>query len=178
MRRDLGQEWARLGFRAHGDESVYWSYCGSILDSLAARVGQDEWCDRAFLSLLDQGWITNCSGSFEGAEFGNDLFAPVLSRGEAFLSKHPGTDVWPSVALRVALAHETLWSLSHRDDQGGYPDWKTEAPRHRRRALELYRDLMDRTRDAGFQRAIRNRIRSLEQDVDTKCTVYYLEGED
>ena len=176
--RGLGEAWARLGFHSYSAQGSSWEYCGSILDSLAARVGRNEWADLAFLLLLDSGWVSGCGGDFEGAEFGNDLFAPVLARGEAFLAAHLDAPVRNSVALRVALAHETVWSLSKRigvDDF--YADLKATAPGHRRRALELYRDLAGHTRDAEFRRAIRSRIRSLETGADTKCTVYYLEGE-
>ena len=45
------------------------------------------------------------------------------------------------------------------------------------RAVELYRDLAQRTRDPRVQDAIERRVRDLERGADTKCTVYYLEGE-
>ncbi len=174
---DLGPEWNRIGFRTSG-EGTYWVYYGSILDSLVTRVGRDEWADRAFLILLDQGWVSDGSGDYEDAEFGNDIFAPVLKRGEAFLATHPDAALWPSVALRVALAHETLWSLSHHSTPGDYPDWTVGAQDHRKRALQLYRELTHRTRDARLQQALERKVRSLERGEDTNCRAYYIEGED
>jgi hypothetical protein len=174
----LGAEWNRLGFRSVPYDGSAYTYCGSILPALAARAGEgDPWADEAFLVLLDLGWCSDCSESYEGAVFDNEIYRPVIKRGEAFLSAHPRSPAWSSVALRVALAHETAWCLGAEAPPDDFPDYRTPAPRHRARALELYRLLLPRTRDSRLARAIRNKIRLLEQRRDTKCQVYYLTGE-
>lgn len=170
----LGESWSSFGFHSSSDGNAD-VYCGSILEDLASRAGRNEWADLAYLLLLDQGWVTDCSGDFEGADFGNDLFAPVIKRGEAFLKARPRADLWPSIALRVALAHETVWSLAKSPDP--FRDWTRVGAQHQRRALELYRKLIPQTKDVGFRRALERRVRNLEQGRDTKCRVYYLEGE-
>lgn len=176
QREPLGPEWERLGFHsAHGD--WWYDYCGSVLPGLAERVGENRWTDRAFLILLDQGWVTDCSDDFGEGTFGNDLFVPVLAHGEAYLRDHGYGRVWPSVALRVALAHETVWSLSKDSYMNDYYDFRPRAPEHRKRALELYRKLVGMTSDPRMQRAIQKKIGALERDEDTNCRVYYLEGD-
>jgi hypothetical protein len=176
QREPLGPEWERLGFySARGDG--WYDYCGSVLRGLAERVGENRWTDRAFLILLDQGWVTDCSGDFGDDTFGNDLFMPVLAHGDAYLRDHAGGEIWPSVALRVALAHETVWSLSKDRFMNDYYDLRPRAPAHRQRALELYRKLVGMTRDPRMQRGIEKKVRALERDEDTNCRVYYIEGE-
>lgn len=180
-RGSLDQAWAALGFVTTGEYDWVAPYCGTVLPSLAAGVGRNEWADRAFLLLLDQGWVTDCSGN---CEYGCDLVAAVLEHGQAYLDANdPAKPLWPSVALRVALAHETAWSLS---GAGAVYDSeaKVEIPavpkdaEHRRRALELYHDLVNRTLDTRLKNAITRRIEKLEREVDTKCSVYvvYVEG--
>jgi DNA-binding beta-propeller fold protein YncE len=151
-------------------------YCGSLLPSLASRVGANPWANRAFLLLLDQGWDTTCSDQYEGATFANEVYPPVLKHGEQFLQKNPNSSIWPAVALRVALAHETAWSLSFTSDANDFPDYRIGASEHLERALELNRALVLRVLDPSFARALRSRIRLLEKGVDTHCRVYYLEG--
>ena len=168
---------ARFGVRLGREpESGSILYCGSLLPSLASRVGANPWANRAFLLLLDQGWDTTCSDQYEGATFANEVYPSVLKHGERFLQQHPHSVLWPAVALRVALAHETAWSLSFTSDADDFPDYRSGATGHLERALELYRALVLRVRDPRFARALQSKIRLLEKGVDTQCRVYYLEG--
>jgi hypothetical protein len=181
---ELDPAWGKLGYRAHGEAtSSYYSYCGSILPTIASGAGKDEWADRALLMLLDQGWVTDCSGVYEGTESGNDLYVPVIAHGEDFLAQHLGSSVWGAVALRVAMAHETAWSLAKepgRDSKAPGRDDKdpSATPNHRDRALLLYRELAKGASDPRMRVALQARARALEAGRDTECKVYYVAGED
>jgi DNA-binding beta-propeller fold protein YncE len=153
-------------------------YYGSLLPALASRVGENPWTNCAYVLLLDQGWETDGGGRYEGAEFANEVFQPVLKHGEEYLRTSRRSSLWSSVALRVALAHETAWSLGFATYYGDFPDYKTGAGAHRTRALELYRDLRQSIRDPRFAKAVDRKIQMLDRGRDTKCRVYYLEYED
>jgi hypothetical protein len=184
---ELEPAWGKLGFRAHGEAtSSYYSYCGSILPTIAASAGKDEWADRALLLLLDQGWVTDCSGVFEGTESDKELYVPVIAHGEDFLAQHLGSSVWGAVALRVAMAHETAWSLAKagREDKAagreeGRDDKDPSATsKHRDRALLLYRELAKSATDPRMRVGLQARARALEANRDTGCRVYYVAGDD
>jgi hypothetical protein len=173
----LGHALARFGVRlGRAPESGSILYCGSLLPALASRAGANPWANRAFILLLDQGWDTTCSDQYEGALFANEVYVPVLKYGEQFLRKNPNSSIWPAVGLRVALAHETAWSLSFTSGPDDFPDYRIGASEHLARALELNRVLVSRVQDPRFAKALRSRIRLLEKGVDTRCRVYYLVG--
>jgi len=170
---ELDPAWVKLGFRSYGEPtSAYWEYCGSILPTIASRAGKDEWADRALLMLLDQGWITDCSSTYEETNSEAELFVPVIAHGEEFLAQHLGTPVWGAVALRVAMAHETAWSLAK---DGGDPSGNGK---HRERAMLLYRELAAGEKDPRLRAALQSRARALETGRAMGCRVYYVEGED
>lgn len=182
---ELDLAWTKLGFRSYGEPtSAYWEYCGSILPTIASGAGKDEWADRALLVLLDQGWITDCSGAYEGANSGSELFVPVIAHGEEFLAQHLGAAVWGSVALRVAMAHETAWSLEHGGDHketagaGGDSKDPSENGKHRERAMLLYRELATGAKDPMLRAALQSRARALESGRDTRCRVYDVKGDE
>jgi hypothetical protein len=166
---------SRHGVGFSPDSEWGWAvYCGSLLPPLAERAGTNAWADRAFLLLLEQGWDATCSSDYEGATFANEIYHPIVKHGATFLERHPKSAIWPAVALRVALAHETAWSLSFGSGPNDYPDYTVGADSHRARAIKLYQALVPRAADARFAAAIRARIRSLQRGVDTRCRVYYL----
>jgi hypothetical protein len=182
---ELDPAWAKLGFRSYGEPtSAYWEYCGSILPTIASGAGKDEWADRALLVLLDQGWVTDCSGTFEGTDSEKELFVPVIAHGEEFLSQHLGAPVWGAVALRVAMAHETAWSLEHGSDHretagaGGDSRDVSANGKHRERAMLLYRELAAGAKDPQLRVALQSRARALETGRDTGCRVYHVAGEE
>ena len=173
---ELDPAWSKLGYRSHGEPtSAYYSYCGSILPTIASRAGKDEWADRALLLLLDQGWITDCSGEYEGTNSENELFVPVIAHGEDFLAAHLGSSVWGAVALRVAMAHETAWAVAK--GKGGEVADPTVAPKHRDRALLLYRELAKGAADPAMRLALQTRARALDAG-GAECRVYYVDGDD
>jgi hypothetical protein len=168
---------ARFGVRlGRAPETGSILYCGSLLTDIASRVGANQWANRAFVLLLDQGWNTTCKDEYEGALFANEVYPAVLKYGEQFLEKNPDSSIWPAVALRVALAHETAWSLSFTSGPDDFPDYRIGAGEHLARALEFNRVLVSRVQDPRFAEALRSRIRLLEKGVDTHCRVYYLSG--
>ncbi len=177
-RDELGPEWNRYEFASVREYGDAFAYCGSVLKRLALRAGgEDPWADRALLVLLELGWSTDCTDTYEGAVFSNEIFVPVVKHGEEFLRAHPGARIWASVALRTALAHETAWSLGMEAPPDDFPDYRKGMKEHRQRALELYRKLLPRTHDPRMERAVRRKIRALERNQDTKCQVYYITGE-
>jgi hypothetical protein len=163
-----------VGFWRDSYESV--RYCGSLLPALADRVGTNEWTDRAFIRLLDEGWSTDCGGTLEGVRFGNYVFVPVIRRGEAFLKAYPASPLWPSVALRVALAHETAWSVTSTLPWANEFDYRDDPEVDRQRAVELYKAIRPRARGVQLAAAIDRKIRMMEAGTDTKCRVYWREG--
>jgi hypothetical protein len=181
---ELDPAWAKLGFRSYGEPtSAYWEYCGSILPTIASGAGKDEWADRALLVLLDQGWVTDCDNTYEGTDSERELFVPVIAHGEEFLSEHLGASVWGAVALRVAMAHETAWSLEHGGEHkgvkaGGDSKDVSGNGKHRERAMLLYRELASGAKDPRLRMALQSRARALETGRDTGCRVYYVQGED
>jgi hypothetical protein len=175
---ELDPAWMKLGFRSYGEPtSAYWEYCGSILPTIASGAGKDEWADRALLVLLDQGWVTDCSGSYDEANSGSDLYVPVIAHGEEFLAQHLGSSVWGAVALRVAMAHETAWSLAKGKNGSDYKDPSGNG-KHRERAMLLYRELATGAKDPRLRVALQSRARALETDRDTGCRVYYVAGDE
>jgi hypothetical protein len=111
----------------------------------------------------------------------------VIAHGEEFLSEHLGSAVWGAVALRVAMAHETAWSLEHgnvaggglsKSGAGGDSKDPSENGKHRERAMLLYRELATGAKDPQLRAALQSRARALESGRDTGCRVYYVQGED
>ena len=114
------QRLAPLGLRLEPSHYADFCYTGSLLDSLALRAGENRWTDEAFLYFQQAGWEEKCDcgwSDFPGAE----QFRPVIERGNAFLREHPESAVRNAVALTIAQAHETAWSLamSRCDRKGG-----------------------------------------------------------
>ncbi len=171
-RHNLDEKWNAIGFR-NSDARGLGRYYGSILPSLAARTGQNEWADRAFLLLLDQGWLTDFHASFEGPDVSNEKFVPVLIHGEAYLAANASSALRPSVALRVAMAHETAWSRGRGEEDR---ERRAKVQEHRRRAIELYREVAPRTQDPALRRAIEERVQTLDRG-QSGCIVYMITGE-
>lgn len=150
-------------------------YCGTLLEPLAERPNSTPWASRAFLTLLDQGWVGACRDSFGENAYGNDQFMAVIEHGERFLMAYPESPIRQAVALRVALAHETAWSIHKWDDTYfSHESWNADA--ERRRAIELYDEVARKTNGRELRTAIEERLGKLRRDEDTGCRVYYLES--
>ncbi len=150
------------------------AYCGSLLTTLANRPESSRWAGVAFVTLLEQGMVTDCGYDFGYLRFTNDLFAPVIRHGEGFLGEYPGSSYWPAVALRVALAHETAWSVGKSFPED-YPEESRNGDFHRTRAVQLYEAVSARSPSTKLKEAIQDRLRDLRRNRDTGCRVYYLE---
>lgn len=164
------------GVRIHRDSYEAIRYCASLLPPLADRVGANEWTDRAYVRLLDEGWSSDCGGNLEGTFFSNMLFIPVMRRGEVFLEAHGRSPLWPAVALRVALAHETAWSYGAFTRHAAYLGYEGDPQVDRRRAIELYKAIKPQATDPRLADALSRRIQLLEQGTDTGCRVYFPQG--
>jgi hypothetical protein len=165
-----------LGIRLEPGYDPEFCYRGSLLDSLVVRAGTNRWTDQALLRFQEMGWdrTCDCRGDFPGS----NQFRPVIERGEAFLKDHPNSAVWNAVALTVAQAHETAWSLAMgrcvTGDIGW--DWKNyvlEAPRHRERAIELYEKLLRQPPAIPALRSANRRLQRLRLNVDTNYHRYW-----
>jgi hypothetical protein len=156
-------------------ESEDYFYCGSVLRSLTSAPDADEWTAEAFLELLDQGWLTDCAGDFgaEDSAFASELYAPVIRHGEAFLRAHRGTPLARAVQLRVALAHETAWSVQVFAPLEPWTGPGAEA--HRRAALRGYERLLRDARDPALRAELRKRAGSLRARRDTGCRTYWVD---
>jgi len=157
----------------------------SLIYRLAARVGTNRWTDAAFLELMDLGWgCLYCDGEPDVCE-GVDASAPVIEHGEAFLSAHPRSPIWREVAWRVAMAHETAWTL--RVCQEGVPPtpeevaFKPRVPsrsdargwKDRDRAIELYTMLISHEPKSVRSRAAARRIPRMRLNVATDYRRYW-----
>ncbi len=152
-----------------------WCYDGALAESLAARVGESRWSDLAFVELLDRGWESPCALCGWDKPFGPDLFKPVIEHGEAYLATHPRSEIADAVALRVAEAHETAWSLSKAASGDDYIDsnrYLLKAPKHRERALELYDQILEGKSDT-WEPKLRDRLRRMRLDIDTDFHEYW-----
>ena len=150
-------------------------YCGTLLEPLAERPDSTPWASRAFVVLLEQGWLGACRFDFGEHAFGSDLFIAVIEHGERFLAAHPRSPIRDAVALRVALAHETSWSIDKWDSEYFFHEsW--DAGAERQRAIALYEGLVQETPDGALRKAIEDRLQMLRRNKDTGCRVYYLES--
>jgi hypothetical protein len=167
----LGRYHVRL-VRANEGE---WCYDGALAESLAEHVGESRWADLAFVELLDRGWESPCALCGWDKPFGPDMFKPVIARGEEYLSAHPNSEIADAVALRVAEAHETAWSLSKVAPGDDYIDpnrYLLEATKHRERALALYDQLLE-GKPATWGPKVRARVRRMRLDIDTAFHKYW-----
>ncbi len=151
-----------------------WHPSGSLLRDLVLGTGSDPWSDRAFLYFQETGWETNAF-----ADSGGQFFI-VIDRGERFLRDHPRSTEWVGIALTVASAHETAWSLAKASPEDEYVDptlYVPEAPAHRARAIQLYEEILRRwdarSPDSRTRNDVRHRLIRLRLDVDTATRAYY-----
>jgi hypothetical protein len=148
-------------------------YCGSVLVGLARAPDADIWAAQAFLELLDQGWLSDCGDDYGGGGFGNELYLPVIRHGEEYLRTSGRSRLARAVALRVALAHETAWSVQAADTA---ECWTGPGPEeHRRAALRGYERLFHAASEPTFRAALRERIGRLRAARDTGCRVYWID---
>jgi len=172
VRREL-ESMRPLGVRWEPSHYVDFCYQGSLLDSLVVRAGRNRWTDLAFLSFQEMGWETACD-----CASGSDQFRPVIERGEAFLKNHPNSTVRHAVALTVAQAHETAWSLAMGRCVAGdigwnWTDYVLEAPDHREQAIALYEQLLREAPGIPALRSVKQRLPRLKLDVDTNYHHYW-----
>jgi hypothetical protein len=143
----------------------------SLLDSLVARASENRWTDEAFLVKQVRGWDT-C----------DDPFRLVIERGDAFLREHPDSRLRNEIAMTVAQAHETAWSLAmarcpRPDCDWDWEDYVLDAPPHREAAIALYERVL-REHEGPETMAIsglKRRLPRLRLDVDTNFHRYHCE---
>jgi hypothetical protein len=167
LQRDLGALGVQVGV-GPGAEGL--GYCGSLLDKLVDRAGENPWTDDAFLSYLELGGDTKCSCD-------GDQSLRVIERGESYLQGHPRSPIRSAVQLALARAHETAWALSKPSyDEEGMVDpapYVLGGPEHREEAMRLYRSVIARA-PAGVDISKLNQLlRRIEVDVDTGRLVYF-----
>ena len=89
-----------------------------------------------------------CSLPLYGCK-GSSCFLRIIDEGEAFLRQYPRTPFRQEQIYHLALANETWWSLS-KSERGDPTDptaegakiGKAAAERARKRAIELYEELL------------------------------------
>jgi hypothetical protein len=122
------------------------------------------------------GWETVCDCGWSSFP-GPNQWRPVIERGEAFLKSHPSSTVRHAVALTVAQAHETAWSLAmgrciHNDIGWNWVDYVLEAPQHREQAIALYEQLLRDAPGPGLS-AVKRRLPRLKLNVDSNYHRYW-----
>ena len=144
-------------------------YCGSLLRSPAARAGTNRWTDWAFARMQFLGWDT------DGSCGTGDLFRQVIRRGNAFLKLYPNSPAASEVALSIAQAHETAWSMSLAPTDDEFVNaarYRGEAPEHRRLAIEGYRRWLPTIQRPELRWRMRVRLRRIELNFDTGSRVF------
>jgi hypothetical protein len=170
--RALGPFGADFDWRE--DESL--AYCGGLLDGLLAAPHEDRWTDQGLLALLERGGETGCD-----CDSASQHVDAVLTRGEAFLARHPRSNVRAAIELALARAHETAWSMS----KAVVPEEGDAcfdplllflvAPAHRDTAIQLYRHVLGSAPAAWDRPALERHLRRLELDIDSGWRVYSCE---
>ncbi len=174
--RALGGFGVRLELMHEGGRCVSDSL---LVGSLLERAGTNPWADRVFLEFMRDGWEQPCGFCGYGAWFGPDEWRPVIERGELLLHTHATSPIWRDVALLVAEAHETAWSLSKGHEYAEEVElivdpraYQRDAPEHRRRAIELYERLVREDPRVAADAFTRRRLRRLQLDIDTNFHLF------
>jgi len=165
-----------------GSLGMSWDACmnDSVVYRLAARAGASRWTDAAFLELMKSGW--GCFGG-EGVDVADtneswvDMSAPVIEHGERYLAAHPRSPIRSEVAWRLAMAHETTWTLFKSSEPYlrslGEIQEKSEVARgHRDRAIRLYEELIIAEPARPRSQAAAKRVRRMRLDVSTDYRMY------
>jgi len=111
---ELQKHLARYSIALQNDElgaGLY--YAHELLWRIWQEYPRTEWGERVFVLLLNRGWDT--SATCEKAE---DQTREVIRQGEAFLQQHPKSAYRTAVALLVAEAYASWWSLSAPGEGG------------------------------------------------------------
>jgi hypothetical protein len=98
---------AALGVTYSPASEQPWFYGGDLLKRVWTDYSDTAWGERAFVSLLKQGWDTSAE-----CAAGSDQFRQVIQQGIPFLEKHTKSPYQLDVRVAVAQAYETWWSLS------------------------------------------------------------------
>ncbi|HEV8479391.1 MAG TPA: hypothetical protein VGR66_01250, partial [Candidatus Eisenbacteria bacterium] len=169
--RELGSQ----GVRFEADHYVGWTYCGSLAASLARRAGTNRWTDEGFAEWLEGGASDSCLCDDEAMN-------KVIASGETFLRGHPESSAFADVELDVALAHETLWSLSlaqSRDDVMLNPaTLALTGASHHEQALSHFHDVLRRVPSGWKLDVLRRHVRRVEIGVDTAQRAFFCPGDD
>lgn len=152
----------------YNEPGMYWAYAHDLLRELWRTAPESRWGAHGFLLLQLRGWDTSSR-----CEAGAAAFGPVIERGEAFLRDRASTTWAPYVALTVAQAYETLWSLALMASDDPYRDYvdpgplQDDAEQARRRSIELYRRVARDVGDPGIRAYALAKAEALDAGVDT-----------
>jgi hypothetical protein len=145
-------------------------YAGDLGWRLWNEFPDSEWGELSFLRLLQSGWRRG------SCHDGPDLFRDVIEQGEAFLEARPRSRVRIPVALTLAQAYETWWSLSRARDGDNYVaagDYAKAADGARRLAIEHYRGVIEAVPNGPEAAYARRRLPRLELAVATHQRAFY-----
>jgi len=167
----------RYGVKVVETNDGDWCYTGTLVDSLLEMPDDDAWTRNAFLIRMKDGWMEPCGLCGWGSPWGPDYFRPTIERGAAFLSAHPKSPIAPEVALILAEAHETAWSLSKASGENEeYIDrnrYVLDGPAHRVEAIRGYEEHLRTNAHDPRNERISRRLARLRIDVDTDFHRYW-----
>lgn len=139
VRMQLASHGVRFGEIGHYSGDL--TYGHSLLKRAWKEYPDTTWGQRAFLTLQRLGCVTPQFGCD-----GPNCFLSVIEQGERFLDHFPGTAFRKEQTYHLALANETWWSLAQARPGDitaeGARVTKASGERARRRAIELYEELL------------------------------------
>jgi len=159
----LDYAWSPLG--------AAWVYEHNLLWQVLREYSNTEWGTEAFLLLETLGWDTGV-----GCEKGSDQFREVIARGEKFLADQPTGPHRIEVALDLAAAYETWWSLSRApatDDYATAENYRAGAESALEKAIGMYQEVL-KLAPSGLEAAYaRRHLPRLKLRIDTRQRRFY-----
>jgi hypothetical protein len=144
-----------------------------LLKRAWTRHPETQWGQRAFLMLQN----LSCGTPKVFGCDGPNCFLSVIEQGESFLSRFPDTALRHEQIWHLAQAYETWWSLALAPPGDitavGAKVSKSSAERARRRAIQLYEELLRAARRSPHARAAETALPRLKLRLDTAARTFF-----
>jgi len=149
-----------------------WAYDHALRRTVWRALPDTTWGAEAFVLLLRSGWSPRLF-----CDDGPDEFHNVSREGERFLAVRPRSPVRRDVALMLAWAYETWWSLSRaKASEGDVDDSKiyaAGAADARARAITRYDEALRLGLSPAIAADARQRLAKLRRGADTEQRIFY-----
>lgn len=152
--------------------SATWAYDHALRRTVWRALPDTTWGSEAFVLLLRSGWSPRMF-----CDDGPDEFRNVIREGERFLAARPRSAVRRDVALMLAWAYETWWSLSRAKGSVGYVDdskiYAAGAADAQARAITRYDEALRLGLSPAIATDARQRLAKLRRGADTEQRIFY-----